>query len=158
MSVFTRPTYRHLLAMLLLLLAACGGQNEQGVARKPADSPEAVPAVRELSAEEVRTLIAEHPETPVIDVRTAPEFTGPLGHIEGARLLTLQDIDTWAPTLSQYADEDIVLVCRSGNRSGVAAGILAQRGFSRLINMTGGMRDWNRREYPVVSGSSQGEE
>lgn len=149
---------RVLPAALLLFIAACGSQNQSDSETATAGTQETVPTVRDLSVQEVRALITENPDTPVIDVRTAPEYTGPLGHIDGARLLTLQEIDSWAPTLKKYADRDIVLVCRSGNRSGHAARYLADLGYTRLINVAGGMIDWNRHNYPIVADTSQREE
>jgi len=78
----------------------------------------------------------------VLDVRTPPEFTGPLGHINGAILIPLQELEQRLDELEPYKQEDIIVVCRSGNRSGKATIVLQKKGF-KAINMEGGMLKWN---------------
>lgn len=72
-----------------------------------------------------------------IDVRQPEEFDGELGHLDRAELVPLTNLDqsakSWAP------DEPLLLICRSGNRSGHAAAALVQAGFSRVGNLKGGM-------------------
>ncbi len=87
----------------------------------------------------------------VIDVRTPGEFTGELGHIPGAILRPVQTIDQWANEAKKLREQNkkIVLVCRSGNRSGVAARTLAEMGLDSLFNVQGGMRAWNAAGLPV---------
>lgn len=75
----------------------------------------------------------------LIDVRTPEEYAD--DHIEGAENLPLDELDEWAPTLDP--DDDIVLICRSGRRSGIARDELAARGFQRPHNVLGGMLAWN---------------
>jgi sulfur dioxygenase len=89
-------------------------------------------------------------ETPVliVDVRTAQEFNGELGHIPPSIPVPLQDIEAKPGTLAKYKDREIVTVCRSGRRSLSAANILAARGF-KVKSMSGGMTEWNRLKYPV---------
>jgi rhodanese-related sulfurtransferase len=43
----------------------------------------------------------------------------------------------------------MVMICRSGNRSGRAAQALASIGFSRVMNLTGGMLAWNAAGLPI---------
>ncbi len=84
----------------------------------------------------------------LVDVREQHEFNAELGHAEGATLVPLGTVpgavDDWNP------NEDIVLICRSGGRSGQAAAWLASQGFKRAMNMTGGMIAWNQAGLPVV--------
>lgn len=83
----------------------------------------------------------------IIDVREPHELTGELGHIRGAELVPLATVD--AAAKSWRKDEEIVLVCRSGGRSGRAAASLAMMGFRRVMNMVGGMLAWNEAHLPV---------
>ncbi|MGF1696222.1 rhodanese-like domain-containing protein [Vibrio lamellibrachiae] len=69
----------------------------------------------------------------LIDVRTPDEFQQ--GHLEGALLRPLQEIDSWYSKLPK--DTDIVLYCRSGRRSGVAFDHLQSLGFSQVHNAGG---------------------
>lgn len=77
----------------------------------------------------------------IIDVRRPDEFTGELGHIEGAQLLTLDTLDQTLPKLSK--DETYVFVCRSGGRSTRAGQYAESLGFKSVYNMRGGMLLWN---------------
>ncbi|MCB9559594.1 MAG: rhodanese-like domain-containing protein [Kofleriaceae bacterium] len=83
----------------------------------------------------------------LIDVREPGEYTGELGHVPGATLVPLSMVGSEAPRWD--ADAEIVLICRSGARSGRAAGSLARAGFTRVMNMTGGMLAWNAAQLPV---------
>ena len=78
----------------------------------------------------------------ILDVRTIPEYEGPLGHIEGAKLIPVQELDSRLEELEPYRDQEIIVVCRSGNRSRRATKLLNSYGFN-AINMLGGMKAWN---------------
>ncbi|MFK8000959.1 MAG: MBL fold metallo-hydrolase [Polyangiales bacterium] len=76
----------------------------------------------------------------LIDVRETEELSGELGHIEGIEHVPLA---TLGDALSAWRkDEPLVIVCRSGNRSGKAAAQLEEAGFSRVASMRGGMKEW----------------
>jgi rhodanese-related sulfurtransferase len=47
--------------------------------------------------------------------------------------------------LEQFKDEEVILYCRSGNRSGQACMILEMLGFSNTKNLTGGMLAWQEK-------------
>ena len=72
-----------------------------------------------------------------IDVREPEEYTGPLGHLPGAELVPLGTLE--ATSASWPREAPLLLICRSGGRSAKAARALAQRGFSHLYNLAGGM-------------------
>jgi rhodanese-related sulfurtransferase len=46
-------------------------------------------------------------------------------------------------------DKDVVVVCRSGNRSQQGRDILVQAGFTRVTSMAGGVTDWRSQGLPV---------
>jgi hydroxyacylglutathione hydrolase len=84
----------------------------------------------------------------IIDVRRPDEFVGDLGHIKGARLVTLEsDFERELPKLSK--DVAYVFVCRSGGRSGRATAMALQAGLQNVYNMTGGMLSWNASGLPI---------
>jgi len=91
------------------------------------------------------------PRVQILDVREADEFTGPLGHIEGARLIPLGELAERLGELSK--EKPIVAVCRAGSRSAQATVILQQGGFSDIANLNGGMLRWRAEGYPVEGGS-----
>jgi len=59
----------------------------------------------------------------------------PLGKIQA---LQTDDIDDWK-------DKEVIIYCRSGNRSGIAAMFLEQSGFTNVVNLTGGMLAWREK-------------
>ena len=77
----------------------------------------------------------------VLDVRTEAEFYGPLGHIDGAILIPIDELSLRMNELEDMKDRDIYVVCRSGNRSNVGKNILRENGFN-AINVDGGMLAW----------------
>ncbi len=87
----------------------------------------------------------------LVDVREVDEFVGPLGHAPGAVLVPLVDVATTAATWDREAP--LVLVCRSGGRSGKAAIALQQLGFTRVASLRGGMTRWNELKLPIDLGT-----
>ncbi len=72
-----------------------------------------------------------------IDVREPDEWTGPLGHLPQTELVPLATVGTAASSWKRA--EPLLLICRSGNRSGKAALLLSSMGFTTLFNLQGGM-------------------
>ncbi len=92
--------------------------------------------------------VSEHGATvQIVDVRDPEEFDGPLGHIEGARLIPLGELQARTAELSP--DLPIITVCRSGARSAQAATILKKSGFVRIANLAGGMLRWRAHDLPA---------
>jgi rhodanese-related sulfurtransferase len=88
----------------------------------------------------------QQPDAPlVIDVRELEEYEE--AHIAGVLLKPLATIDS----LDLDRNSEIVLVCRSDRRSAIAYQILAERGYSRLWNMQGGMIEWQKHGLPIES-------
>ena len=61
----------------------------------------------------------------------------------GSVLITLAELDTRLKELEPYEDVEIIVICRSGNRSGRATKMLRDKGYT-AFNMIGGMRAWNK--------------
>jgi glyoxylase-like metal-dependent hydrolase (beta-lactamase superfamily II)/rhodanese-related sulfurtransferase len=88
----------------------------------------------------------------ILDVREYDEFTGPLGHIQGAVLIPLGQLAARVKELTR--DRPIVAVCRAGSRSAQATAILQQAGFGDIANLNGGMLRWRAEGHPVEGGSA----
>lgn len=99
--------------------------------------------IKNITAKEVKQLLSEGKKPFLLDVRTEQEFNGPMGHIEGAVLIPVQELDKRVEELADQKDEEIIVYCRSGNRSRVASAMLMQKGF-KVVNMVGGMKAWNK--------------
>ncbi len=105
-------------------------------------SPEGIP---ELSPKQTFELIGK---VNIIDVRRPDEFVGELGHVESARLVTLESqLSTELPKLPK--DETYIFVCRSGGRSGNATALAQSLGIKKCYNMQGGMLRWNAEKLPT---------
>ena len=97
-----------------------------------------------------RALEASLGSVRVIDVREPSEFESATGRVPGSALLPLGRLQELMTRPSR--SDPVVLVCRSGNRSGVAAAALVRAGFSQVMNLAGGMTAWNAERLPIESG------
>ncbi len=86
----------------------------------------------------------------VIDVRGPDEFTGPLGHIAGARNVALADLCDRIGELGALPGTPLVLVCHTDKRSARAAVLLEDAGFRDVLVLRGGMARWTRAGLPVA--------
>jgi len=79
----------------------------------------------------------------VVDVRTPEEFNNELGHIPGARLIPMDATRDSLDVYRQLQDRGILVVCRSGRRSGIVGDELVKSGIKNVYNLAGGMKSWN---------------
>lgn len=82
-----------------------------------------------------------------IDVRADYEFRGPLGHVKSSTLVPLPELEARVKELP--VDRPLLLICRSGVRSGKACEKLAALGIASVVNLAGGMIAWNQALLPV---------
>jgi rhodanese-related sulfurtransferase len=75
----------------------------------------------------------------LIDVREPEEFA--LARVEGAELLPLSRFEEWAGALKP--EDEIVVMCHHGIRSAQVCAYLARQGFTRMINLAGGIDRWS---------------
>lgn len=104
-------------------------------------------AIQNLQAEAVYALHQQHaPGVVFLDVRQPMEWKE--GTIPGSKKVSLDQLGAQLGKLDKSLT--YVLVCRSGNRSQMAARQMEKAGFARLSNFQGGMLAWNRLGYPVT--------
>ena len=90
------------------------------------------------------------PQVQIVDVREPAEFTGPLGHIRGAVLMPLGELQSRLGELN--VARPVVTVCRSGTRSAQAAVLLGKAGLAEVANLAGGMLRWRAAGHAVQGG------
>lgn len=73
-----------------------------------------------------------------VDVRTPMEFKG--RHIKGFKNIPLHELKRRQEELTK--DKAVILICQSGARSMRAARILKRKGFTKIMNVQGGMSSW----------------
>lgn len=101
------------------------------------------PAVAEVSPEEARA--KKQSGAVIVDVREPYELRE--GYIPGAVHIPLRSL---SPRMKELdPSKEIVVVCRSGNRSITAAQFMQQGGFTQVNSMAGGMIGWTRQRFPV---------
>lgn len=84
----------------------------------------------------------------ILDVREPSEWVE--SHIPGATLIPLGELASRVDELPK--DQEIVVVCRSGNRSQQGRDILKSAGFEQVTSMAGGMNQWMSTGYEWVTG------
>ncbi len=84
----------------------------------------------------------------ILDVRSAGEFEGDLGHLQGSHLIPLDQLRQRLDEIPR--DLPVVTVCQSGKRSAMAAQILLKSGYEQVANLTGGLIHWSRLALPMV--------
>ncbi len=90
----------------------------------------------DVASVDARRLVQEGAR--LVDVRSPEEFAA--GHLPGAINLPVQELDRRLQELLPK-DQPVVLYCRSGNRSGRAAGMLKKAGYERVHDL-GAMSSW----------------
>ena len=115
-----------------------------------------LPDVEELFPWDLDEQIQEKKDMLLLDVRETYEFD--VMHIEGAvnvprgilESATEWDYEETEPELVRARDSYVVVTCRSGSRSLLAAKTLKIMGFNHVVNLKTGLRGWNDYELPLV--------
>ncbi|CRZ13582.1 rhodanese-like domain-containing protein [Mycolicibacterium neworleansense] len=89
----------------------------------------------------------------VIDVRTPGEFE--TAHIPGAYNVPLDLLQEHRDEIAQHLDEDVVLVCRSGQRASTAGQTLRAAGLPNVSILDGGMTAWQDKGFGVRRGAQR---
>ena len=118
--------------MFCILLAACG--NDTDNTNKGENT-----MYEQITAEEAKKIMDSGEEHIILDVREQDEFDA--GHIPGAVLLPYTQIEKKAEEMLPDKDKQILVYCRSGRRSKIAAEALARLGYTNIKEF-GGIIDW----------------
>ncbi|MDD3279844.1 MAG: rhodanese-like domain-containing protein [Lachnospiraceae bacterium] len=118
--------------MSALLLVGCGAvKNETDNSTSE--------GVQKLTAQQAYEKIESGDPVVIVDVRTKEEYNA--GHIKDAILIPNEEIKDEKPELLPVEDAEILVYCRSGNRSAQAAEKLKKMGYSKVYDF-GGINDW----------------
>jgi rhodanese-related sulfurtransferase len=107
-----------------------------------ADAPQGTEQPKEVSREEARKLVDEGAQ--LIDVRADHEWEA--GRIAGARHLPLPELPQRTGEIEK--DRPVVVYCRGGNRSSMAAAALTEAGFD-VAKLSDGIVGWSEGDLPL---------
>lgn len=98
--------------------------------------------MKTITGPELKARIASGSENlTILDVRQPEERE--TQKIDGDSLfIPLGELPSRIDELSEYKDKELIIYCRSGNRSGQACAFLEQHGFANTVNLIGGMLQW----------------
>jgi rhodanese-related sulfurtransferase len=106
--------------------------------------------VRQVTVDDVKAKLDRGEEFYLVDVREESEYAN--DHLPGAvhigKGILERDIEQRIPDVSA----PVVLYCGGGYRSALAADNLQKMGYTNVVSMDGGIRDWRARRYPLTSG------
>jgi rhodanese-related sulfurtransferase len=97
-----------------------------------------------ISMKEFKDLIKSNKPIILLDVRTPEELAGPLGKIDHAINIPIQNLEQRIDELKSYKDKEIIVICRTQNRSAVAVSILQKNGY-KAKNVLGGMTAYKEK-------------
>lgn len=130
-EVVAAPDMKKLIFLFLavMMLTACGQDTE--------NNREAV--YMNITAEEAKQIMDSEEGYVILDVREQDEYDA--GHIPGAILIPYTQIDEKANEMLPDKDQLILVYCRSGRRSKIAAEALVEIGYTSIKEF-GGIIDW----------------
>jgi rhodanese-related sulfurtransferase len=103
--------------------------------------------VRECTADDVKKRLDGGEKLTLVDVREESEFAK--DHLPGSihlgKGIIERDIEARVPNTAQ----EIILYCGGGFRSALAADNLQKMGYTNVISMDGGIREWREKSYPL---------
>jgi rhodanese-related sulfurtransferase len=123
---------------------------------------EALSRVREILPWDLSRALAAGSKPLLLDVREPAEFDllripGSINVPRGVLEQSCEwDYDETVPELAAGREQEIVVICRSGKRSVLAADMLLQMGFANVVSLKTGVRGWSDYEQPMTNG--QGDE
>ena len=117
------------LLLAVMMLTACGQdkENDQGA------------VYVNITAEEAKQIMDSEEDYIILDVRTQDEYDQ--GHIPGAIVISHDEIVEKAEEVLTDKDQLILIYCRSGRRSKLAAEALVELGYTNIMEF-GGIIDW----------------
>lgn len=133
-------------AILCIFLTACGNDSSIGIIGG-ADGPTSIiiaekgekAMYQQITAEEAKKIMDSDEEHIILDTREQDEYDA--GHIPNALLIPYTEIEKKAEEILPDKDAQILVYCRSGRRSKIAAESLTKLGYTNIKEF-GGIVDW----------------
>jgi rhodanese-related sulfurtransferase len=126
-------------ALFLAVALASGGMLLWPFVRRTTGGPWVTPAQA--------THLINREDAVVLDVRDTNEFAS--GHVLGAKNLPPARMETAAGEVVKKKDRPVIVYCDGTDRSGKALAVLKKQGFTRVANLSGGLKAWQAAGLPV---------
>jgi len=97
-------------------------------------------------------MLRDNPGLAVIDLRSRFEFTGPIGHVKGARSIPLDELPERLPALIPLKDRTFLVYCGHDDCGEKGLEVLIAAGFGEAILMDGGIDAWVMDGFGTVTG------
>jgi rhodanese-related sulfurtransferase len=136
-------------AAVALLLVACAARNHSGtVTTSDQMVKDAKAYIKEVSVDKVKKMIDDKEKIIILDVRDKDEFE--TGYIPGAINLSRGMLEFKINTLIPDKNAFIVVYCGVDLRGPLATRTLNEMGYTKAMNINGGLRAWKAAGYPIV--------
>ncbi|MBC8023674.1 MAG: rhodanese-like domain-containing protein [Burkholderiales bacterium] len=83
----------------------------------------------------------------VLDIRDGDDFAS--GHVPRARHIPLSQLSKRVDEIGKFKDKTVIVTCRTGAKTGAAARLLRNAGFTRVFELRGGVNAWQQASLPV---------
>jgi len=122
---------------------------------------ECLERVDEIFPWDLEEMLKQEDKPLLIDVREPAEFeamhiynsiNAPRGILETC---CEYDFEETIPELVEARKKDVVVICRSGNRSIFAADVMKQMGYEKVVSLKTGLRGWNDSELPLHTANNE---
>jgi len=120
---------------------------------------DAIPHITEIFPWDLAEKLASNNKPVIVDIREADEYNAM--HIEGSIFAPRGilesacewDYDETIPELVRSRDKEVIVVCRSGNRSVLGALTMQWLGYQNVASLKTGVRGWNDYDQPLIDQS-----
>jgi rhodanese-related sulfurtransferase len=127
-----------MIGLLAAMLAAC---------TPPADGSKPGAGPKIISTKELAEQIQLERAPLIVDVRSEKEYAE--AHIPGAVNIPHDQLGDRLSEIDAAKTDEIVVLCRSGYRAGIAEKMLSEAGFSNVRDLDGHMNAWQNGGYPI---------
>ena len=108
--------------------------------------------IREVTVDDIKKRLDARETFHLVDVREESEWAR--DHLPGALHLGKGVLERDIETAIPQTDAPIVLYCGGGFRSALAADNLQKMGYTNVLSMDGGSREWREKGYPLTQGEA----
>lgn len=99
--------------------------------------------MQQITVEQLKARLDNGEKLNVLDVREASEYAE--DHLDGILVPLPQILAYQIDDLEQYKEQELIIYCRSGNRSMQACLALETAGFENVVNVMGGIVEWRKK-------------